>query len=126
MSVIKVRVDNERISIVEEGTTEFITSGNMGTLGIEFDFSAEWHGYTKTAVLYVDKYDSETAVEKILTNDRINEEDLPSDLIAEKCTLYIGVFGDNVNGQRITADVCGVDIIKGVHTAQIKKVVNVR
>ncbi len=125
MSVIKVRVDNERISIVEEGTTEFITSGNMGTLGIEFDFSAEWHGYTKTAVLYVDKYDSETAVEKILTNDRINEEDLPSDLIAEKCTLYIGVFGDNVNGQRITADVCGVDIIKGVHTAQIKKVVNV-
>lgn len=117
MSLIEINIENEIAMLNDKSTTDNITSGNIGIVKIKFNFSSEWTGYKKTAILYVDKYDSKTAVKIILNkNDEINEKDFPSNLIAKKCDLYIGVFGDNINGQRITSSVVCKHINKGVPT----------
>lgn len=119
MNVIDINVENNKAS-VENISPDYITSGSRKLVAINFRFSNDWAGFTKTAILYANQYDDEKAVKIILNNDMIEVEKLPPDLISEKCDLYIGVFGDNDIGQRITSNVVCISICQGVQTKGVE------
>ena len=81
---------------------------------IKFDFSSEWDGYTKTAVIYVDDYSISDSVKVLVEKNVVSAEKLPSWLFREECELYIGVFGDNSEGRRITSTIVCQKVKKGV------------
>lgn len=115
MNVIKIKVDNETATIMK-GTTEEINSGDIRTVSIEFSFSKEWEGYKRTAVIYTGMYEKEQAVRILMSDDKVYGADIPSSIFKESCYLNIGVFGDNENGQRITAGIVTKKINRGTPT----------
>jgi putative phage tail fiber protein len=90
-----------------------IISGIAKLEGIEFIFSDEWDSFTKTAVIYVDEYDKTTAIKLLVENNKIEASQLPSSLFKEDCELFVGIFGDSENGQRITSTVVCQPIKEG-------------
>ena len=90
-----------------------IVSGIAKLEGIEFIFSDEWDSFTKTAVIYVDEYDKTTAIKLLVENNKIEASQLPSSLFKEDCELFVGIFGDSENGQRITSTVVCQPIKEG-------------
>lgn len=90
-----------------------IISGIAKLEGIEFIFSDEWDSFTKTAVIYVDEYDKTTAIKLLVENNKIEASQLPSSLFKEACELFVGIFGDGENGQRITSTVVCQPIKEG-------------
>ena len=90
-----------------------IVSGIAKLEGIEFIFSNEWDSFTKTAVIYVDEYDKTTAIKLLVENNKIEASQLPSTLFKEDCELFVGIFGDSENGQRITSTVVCQPIKEG-------------
>ena len=90
-----------------------IISGIAKLEGIEFIFSDEWDSFTKTAVIYVDEYDKTTAIKLLVENNKIEASQLPSSLFKKDCELFVGIFGDSENGQRITSTVVCQPIKEG-------------
>lgn len=113
MEAIEIKVNYNKASLISNASD--IISGSRGIVSIEFEFSAEWIGFTKTAILYINKYDENTAVKIILDEKNSIDAKYLSALIAKKCDLYIGVFGDK-GEQRITTNVVCVQIREGVPT----------
>lgn len=113
MEAIEIKVNYNKASLISNVSD--IISGSRGIVSIEFEFSAEWIGFTKTAILYINKYDENTAVKIILDEKNSIDAKYLSALIAKKCDLYIGVFGDK-GEQRITTNVVCVQIREGVPT----------
>lgn len=122
MKAIEIKVNYNKASLI--GNLFDITSGSRGITSIEFKFSNEWIGFTKTAILYIDKYNENTAVKIILDERNSIDAKYLSNLIAQKCDLYIGVFGDK-GEQRITTNVVCVQIREGVPTEGIDAEINV-
>ena len=118
---INIKIDKSRAYL--EDIPDEIISGSRGIVSVNFIFSDEWEGYTKTAILYVDKYDESTASKVILNDNKIDSKYL-SGLITSKCDLYIGVFGDK-DECRITTNIVGVHIKEGVPTEGVEADVDV-
>nr|DAZ35620.1 MAG TPA: hypothetical protein [Caudoviricetes sp.] len=110
---INIKVTGQYARIVN---SEQLYSGNKKVNGIKFEFTKEWDEFpTKTAVIYIDKYDEKTASEIILEDNTIAAERLPSTLFEKKCILYIGVFGDD-GEKRLTSSIVGQRIKQGIPT----------
>ena len=91
-----------------------LTSGSVG-LEVEFVFSEDWSGLTKTAVFETSAFYKETA--PLSTASTI----VPADVMAwEEETLYIGVYGTAQNGEIVIPTVyanCG-RIHKGANDSE--------
>ena len=107
---INIEIKGQQAKIVNRHE---IVSGIAKLEGIEFIFSNEWDSFTKTAVIYVDEYDKTTAIKLLIENNKIEASQLPSSLFKEDCELFVGIFGDNENGQRITSTVVCQSIKEG-------------
>ena len=107
---INIEIKGQQAKIVNRHE---IVSGIAKLEGIEFIFSNEWDSFTKTAVIYVDEYDKTTAIKLLVENNKIEASQLPSTLFKEDCELFVGIFGDSENGQRITSTVVCQPIKEG-------------
>lgn len=116
MSRLIIRVDNEISKII--GDVD-ITSGDISTVDIEFKFSADWDGYKKTVLLYTGLYEKEEATWLLLNNDVLLGSDIPMKLFEKPGFLSIGVFGDNDNDQRISANIVTKRIAPGSHSGDV-------
>ena len=108
---INIEIKGQQAHIVNQ---QSLISGTSNLEEIKFDFSSEWKGYTKTAVIYVDDYSISDSVKKLVEKDVVSAEKLPDWLFREECELYIGVFGDNSEGRRITSTIVCQKVKKGV------------
>lgn len=85
--MIKLNVSAANIAVVEKET---LTEGRVGLL-CRFSFTGEWDGLAKTAV-----FDGADSRDVILTEDTVA---VPAEcLAAEGCSLSVGVFGKNADG----------------------------
>ena len=107
----KMNIKGQQAHIVNQ---QSLISGTSNLEEIKFDFSSEWDGYTKTAVIYVDDYSISDSVKMLVEKNVVSAEKLPSWLFREECELYIGVFGDNSEGRRITSTIVCQKVKKGV------------
>lgn len=124
MSLIKIKVDNEVAKIMAD-TTEDITSGDIRTVDVEFDFSKEWDGYKKTVVFYTGAYEKEKAVRILMNGNMVYGEELPASLFEKYSYLSIGVFGDDSEGHRLTSSIVTKRIDKGTPTDVTDEDVNI-
>ena len=108
---INIEIKGQQAHIVNQ---QSLISGTSNLEEIKFDFSSEWDGYTKTAVIYVDDYSISDSVKVLVEKDVVSAEKLPDWLFKEECELYIGVFGDNSEGRRITSTIVSQKVKKGV------------
>lgn len=108
---INIEIKGQQTHIVNQ---QSLISGTSNLEEIKFDFSSEWDGYTKTAVIYVDDYSISDSVKVLVEKDVVSAEKLPDWLFREECELYIGVFGDNSEGRRITSTIVCQKVKKGV------------
>ena len=108
---INIEIKGQQAHIVNQ---QSLISGTSNLEEIKFDFSSEWNGYTKTAVIYVDDYSISDSVKVLVEKNVVSAEKLPSWLFREECELYIGVFGDNSEGRRITSTIVCQKVKKGV------------
>ena len=108
---INIEIKGQQAHIVNQLS---LISGTSNLEEIKFDFSSEWDGYTKTAVIYVDDYSISDSVKVLVEKDVVSAEKLPDWLFREECELYIGVFGDNSEGRRITSTIVCQKVKKGV------------
>ena len=108
---INIEIKGQQAHIVNQ---QSLISGTSNLEEIKFDFSSEWNGYTKTAVIYVDDYSISDSVKVLVEKDVVSAEKLPDWLFREECELHIGVFGDNSEGRRITSTIVCQKVKKGV------------
>lgn len=108
---INIEIKGQQAHIVNQ---QSLISGTSNLEEIKFDFSSEWNGYTKTAVIYVDDYSISDSVKVLVEKNVVSAEKLPDWLFREECELYIGVFGDNSEGRRITSTIVCQKVKKGV------------
>ena len=108
---INIEIKGQQAHIVNQ---QSLISGTSNLEEIKFDFSSEWNGYTKPAVIYVDDYSISDSVKMLVEKDVVSAEKLPDWLFREECELYIGVFGDNSEGRRITSTIVCQKVKKGV------------
>ena len=108
---INIEIKGQQAHIVNQ---QSLISGTSNLEEIKFDFSSEWNGYTKTAVIYVDDYSISDSVKMLVEKDVVSAEKLPDWLFREECEIYIGVFGDNSEGRRITSTIVCQKVKKGV------------
>ena len=108
---IQIQVNGQRAKITNR---QELYSGTAAITGISFDFSKEWFGMTKTATVYVGAYDRDKAVNILIENDRVAPVQLPAEIFEKNCEVYVGVFGINAAGQRLTSSIVRQEVKKGV------------
>ena len=108
---IKIQVLGQKAKITNRHE---LYSGIVAIEGIQFEFSEEWADMTKTATVYVGAYDRDKAVNILIENDRVAPVQLPSELFEKNCELYVGVFGIDADGRRLTSSVVRQEVKRGV------------
>lgn len=108
---VKIQVLNQKAKITNRHE---LYSGTVAIEGIQFEFSDEWADMTKTATVYVGAYDRDKAVNILIENDRVAPVQLPSELFEKNCELYVGVFGIDADGRRLTSSIVRQEVKKGV------------
>lgn len=108
---IKIQVLGQKAKITNRHE---LYSGTVAIEGIQFEFSEEWENMTKTATVYVGSYDRDKAVNILIENNRVAPVQLPSELFEKNCELYVGVFGIDADGRRLTSSIVRQEIKKGV------------
>lgn len=108
---IKIQVLNQKAKITNRHE---LYSGTVAIEGIQFEFSEEWENMTKTATVYVESYDRDKAVNILIENNRVAPVQLPSELFEKNCELYVGAFGIDADGRRLTSSIVRQEIKKGV------------
>ena len=110
---IKIQVLNQKAKITNRHEL-YMYSGTVAITGISFDFSKEWFEMTKTATIYVGSYDRDKAVNILIEEDKVAPVQLPAEIFEKNCEVYVGVFGINAAGQRLTSSIVRQEIKKGV------------
>ena len=108
---IKIQVLNQKAKITNRHE---LYSGTVAITGISFDFSKEWFEMTKTATIYVGSYDRDKAVNILIEEDKVAPVQLPAEIFEKNCEVYVGVFGINAAGQRLTSSIVRQEVKKGV------------
>ena len=67
---INIEIKGQQAHIVNQ---QSLISGTSNLEEIKFDFSSEWNGYTKTAVIYVDDYSISDSVKMLVEKDVVSE-----------------------------------------------------
>ena len=108
---IKIQVLNQKAKIINRHE---LYSGTVAIEGIQFEFSDEWADMIKTATVYVGAYDRDKAVNILIENDKVAPVQLPAEIFEKNCEVYVGVFGINAAGQRLTSSIVRQEVKKGV------------
>ena len=108
---IQIQVNGQKAKITNRHE---LYSGTVAIEGIQFEFSDEWADMTKTATVYVGAYDRDKAVNILIENDRVAPVQLPAEIFEKNCEVYVGVFGINAAGQRLTSSIVRQEVKKGV------------
>ena len=108
---IKIQVLNQKAKITNRHE---LYSGTVAIEGIQFEFSDEWADMIKTATVYVGAYDRDKAVNILIENDKVAPVQLPAEIFEKNCEVYVGVFGINAAGQRLTSSIVRQEVKKGV------------
>ena len=98
-----------------------IYSGDVNYDEVEFIFDNTWNSMSKTAVFFT-KETKDKPKGILITSSNIVK--IPSELIADKCTLFIGLYGV-LNGKTIkTSQIIKYDIGQGspINTQEIEEV----
>lgn len=111
MSNIKVQCIDQAIGFLN---TPVITSGDVNYDTITFDFCSKWDGFAKTAIFYRTK---DEVYYQIL--DESDSCLIPREVLTEKGTIYIGVFGSK-DDVTITSQVLSYKIQEGAITENTK------
>lgn len=111
MSNIKVQCIDQAIGFLN---TPVISSGNVNYDTITFDFCSKWDGFAKTAIFYRTK---DEVYYGIL--DETNSCIIPREVLTEKGTFYIGVFGSK-DDVTITSAVLAYKVQEGAITENTK------
>ena len=80
---INIEIKGQQAHIVNQ---QSLISGTSNLEEIKFDFSSEWNGYTKTAVIYVDDYSISDSVKCLLKR-----------MLYQQKNYLIGFLGKNVS-----------------------------
>ncbi len=104
MTTIKVMANDQDLTIVEK---PILASGDLGTVILHADFSAEWDGYAKTAVFYQNEKNTFHAI-----LDGNGECVIPWEALKSEGVLFFGIFGAK-NDTRKTSEVVKYRIRKG-------------
>ena len=94
--------------------TPTISSGDVNYDTITFDFCGQWDNFVKTAIFYRDEND---VYYQLL--DENNTCIIPKEVLTDKGTIYLGVFGVK-NNVTLTSQVLNYKIIKGAITENLK------
>lgn len=108
---IKIQVLNQKAKITNRHE---LYSGTVAIEGIQFEFSDEWADMIKTATVYVGAYGRDKAVNILIENDKVAPVQLPAEIFEKNCEVYVGVFGINAAGQRLTSSIVRQEVKKGV------------
>ncbi len=111
MSNIKVQCIDQAIGFLN---TPVITSGDVNYDTITFDFCSKWDGFAKTAIFYRTK---DEVYYQIL--DESDSCLIPREVLTDKGTMYIGVFGSK-DDVTITSAVLAYKIQEGAITENTK------
>lgn len=107
MILIKVSVDNQRVSFLERPD---IYSGDVNVDKVEFSFCDVWADYTKTAVFYVNENEPYT-----VPLDENNRASIPAEVLEKPGKMFFGVYG--VKGdKRLTSAVVPYKVGRGAIT----------
>lgn len=87
MTMIALYLSDQLLSVSLKPT---LASGDQNSVLLHVDFDTEWNNYARSAVFYTSEDD--TVYEMLLTD---GECQIPHEVLAEPCTLYIGVRGVN-------------------------------
>lgn len=107
MSKIVITTDDQKLSFTNMPD---IYSGDVNYDEVEFIFDSTWDSMSRTAIFFTKETESEPTGVYLSTN---NTAKIPSELITEKCTLYIGVFGVIGDDTIKTSEIVKYDIGKG-------------
>lgn len=105
MITIKGYIDGQKLTLERKVLATGMSVGN-----IQFSFSDEWDGYTKTAIFFKDM---SKVYQQLIADD--NSVSIPREAILDNGIIYIGVFG--VLGDAvITSEVVGYNFRLGAIT----------
>lgn len=85
MSVINVKCVDQTLTITN---APLISSGDVQTDTVKFDFCPLWSGLVKTAVFYRDEKDAYS----VIVNEK-NECIIPKEVLVDEGSFFFGVFG---------------------------------
>lgn len=101
---MKLFINNQKIEIRDD---TFYVSGSEGLYTIEFEFSKDWGGYTKTAVLKKGTMRDTF----LLSTDTL---EIPAEFLATPGKISLGVYGEKGGQKKPTEWSNVLDIKKGV------------
>lgn len=110
MSEIMVKCVDQNLLLT---ATPNIYSGDVNYDTVSFSFCERWDGFAKTAIFYRDK--SEVYYQIL---DRDDKCTIPKEVLRERGTIYIGVFG-NKEDQVVTSQVLTYRILDGAITEDL-------
>lgn len=106
-TVIEVKCTDQEMTVMD---VPVISSGDVQTDKVHFEFCPKWDGMLKTAVFYRDGIDP---INVFVNSD--NEAIIPQEVLKDSGVLYFGVFGVKDNCTK-TSEILKYKIKKGVLT----------
>lgn len=106
MTIIKLSTNDQLLTATAKPT---VASGDIDTVQLQVTFDPQWDGFTRSAVFYTQK-NPNTKVEVFLTDDACL---IPSQVMTDAGTLFIGVRGCDINGDVKTSSLVKYKIIEG-------------
>lgn len=104
MSIINIRCIDQTLTVTN---APLISSGNIQTDIVKFEFCPMWDEFKKTAIFYKD----ESEVYAVLVNQN-NEATVPKEVLQNEGLFYFGVHG--VSGDKVkTSQVLRYRVVKG-------------
>ena len=118
MSRIIITTDDQNLSFTNMPD---IYSGDVNYDEVEFIFDNTWNSMARTAVFFT-RETKETP--KGILMDSSNVVKIPPELIIDKCTLYIGVYGVSDGKTIKTSQIIKYDIREGIpiNTQEVEEV----
>lgn len=109
MTEIVLYANDEVLELVKAPT---ISSGDVNCVSLSVNFSSEWDGFTKVAVLFNGDFSPESNHEKILSNGKCT---IPGEVLKDAEPFYIGIKGIKPDATKTTT-ILKYQVIKGVPT----------
>lgn len=110
MSIINIRCIDQTLTVTN---APLISSGNIQTDSLKFEFCPMWDGYLKTAIFYR----SESEVYAVLVDEN-SEAIVPKEVLQNEGYFYFGVHG--VSGDKVkTSQVLRYRVVKGAISDEV-------
>ena len=110
MSIINIRCIDQTLTVTN---APLISSGDIQTDSLKFEFCPMWNDFKKTAIFYRD----ESEVYAVLVNEN-SEAIVPKEVLQNEGFFYFGVHG--VSGDKVrTSQVLRYRVVKGAISEEV-------